>query len=297
MVGLLGCGCCTGDCCSNGTTTWIETFSNTPNGQPYDEFTNITGPNCRATCPPPSTLVGLGNQYLKTSTLQINADSSSPMYLGLTGFPNGAKFTAGWISSSNASQWSVMVPPLGFYNEMGMFISTELIFKFETFTYYSGSGIAFYKQLNNSYFQGLIYTYGVRQSNGYYRIDNGPNLPENQISGVPFINSPRFLDWDIENLYQPDNTAVGVNKCKYFYEEKKGKDNTSGQSFRNLKIPGFIPKGTLPQPPETFQCYVGWKSTVTWYTYTEFGMRGTGAFDFKNEYVSWKPTTWMPYIP
>lgn len=293
------CGCCKSGCCGDGTTTRIETFSNTPSGQPYDEFTNITGPNCRATCPPPSTLVGSGGGlgiYLKTSTLLIDADSSSPMYLGLTGLQTGAKFTAGWVSSSNASQWSVMVPPLGFFNEMGIFINTELIFKFETFTYYSGCGIHFFKQLNNSYFQGLVHTYGVRGSNGYYRIDNGPNLPENQIIGAAFVNSPRFLDWDIENLYQPDSSAF-ANKCALIYEEKKGKDNTSGQPFRNLKIPGFIPKGTLPQPPETFQCYVGWKSTVIWYTYNEFNLQGTGVFDFKSEYVSWKPAAWVPYMP
>ena len=296
MVGMLGCGCCVSGCCSDGTTTWIEPFSSTPSGQPYDTITNITGPNCRATCPPPSTTVGYGVQYLKTSTLQIDADSQSPMYLGLNGFPTGGKFEAGWISSTNASQWELMIPPLRLEPTlMGIRVQSELIFKFQTFTFYSGSAHYFAKRVNRNIFGQLVYDYAA-ESQGYYRLDNGPDLPET--TRVWFVGgTPRFLDWDIKNFYQPDNTVVGANKCKQIYQEKNAIENTSGEPLRSLTTPNYIPKGTLPQPPETFQCYVGWKSTVSWYTSTAFGALGTGAFDFKSEYVSWKPAAWMPYMP
>ena len=296
MVGKLGCGCCASGCCSDGTTTWIEPFSSTPSGQPYDTIANITGPNCRATCPPPSTTVGLGIQYLKTSTLQIDADSSSPMYLGLNGFPIGGKFTAGWISSTNASQWSVMVPPfILLNNEMGIRVQTELIFKFQTFTFYSGAVHYFTKRVKRNIFGQLVYEY-LSSSQGYFRLDNGLNSSETTV--LWFLGeSPRFLDWNIENLYQPDNTAVGGGKCKQIYEEKKAIENTSGQPLKSLSPPQYIPKGTLPQPPETFQCSVGWKSEGAWYTTAAFGAVGTGSFDFKSEYVSWKPAAWTPYMP
>lgn len=295
MVGLLGCGCC-GGCCSNGTTTWIEPFSTTPTGQPYDTITNIDGTGCRSSCPPPSTQVGYGNQYLKTSTLAINGDNSSPLYLGLNGTPTGGRFTAGWRSSTNASQWGMMLPPdILTKNYMGFAIKSELSFKFETFTFYSGSTHSCSKSVYQDIMGGYVYEY-TRSSAGYFRINNGINSPEYTVYWYTAAPPSRMCDWDVEDLYTPDYKVLGGTTCKLFYEIKRAIENTSGEAKKNLAPPQYLPKGSpLPPSPETFQCFVGWESSVTWYTSTAYGIAGEGAFDFKGEYVSWKPAAWNPY--
>lgn len=291
MVGKLGCGCCVSGCCSDGTTTWIEPFSGTPSGQPYDTITNITGTGCRSTSPPPITTPAFGVQYHKTSTLQIDVDSSSPMYLGLNGFPTGGKFTAGWLSSSNASQWSMILPIFAGQTWMGIDVATELIFKFDTVTYYSGSSCQFYKRATSGG-SGIYYEYGTQMA-GYRRINSGANVAQTTVIGGTF-GSPRFLDWDVENLYELDD---GSDTCEQFKETKQGKNNAGSEplTFRNLRTAGPVNSETIPL--ERFQCFVGWKSTVSWWTWTPIPVSGGGLFDFKSEYVSWKPAAWMPYMP
>jgi len=296
MVGLLGCGCCSnapGRCCSGPTETWIDPFEQTPVGRkPYDITTNMSIKGARSDCPAPIALPASGIQYHKTSTLQINADDESPLYLGLNGFPFGGKFTAGWLSSSNASQWTLILPVFSGQTWMGIDIATELIFEFESVTYYSGSSYQFYKRATQLASGQIYYEYGTQMA-GYRRIGSGSNLTQTTVIGGTFA-SPRYLDWDVQNLYELDE---GSETCQQFKETKQGRNNAGSSpiTFRNLRTAGPVNSDSIPQ--QKFQCFVGWKSTVTWWTWTPLPVSGGGLFDFKSEYVSWKPAAWTSYMP
>lgn len=288
---MLGCGCCKSGCCSNDTTTWIEPFSSTPSGQPYDTITNITGPNCRATCPPPINSPPNAFTVHKTSRLQIDCDSESPLYLGLNGTIHGAKFTAGWISSTNASAWTLPPPLPGYTGDtiMGISVSTELIFKFDTVTYYSGSNYNFYKR--REYFgAGTYYDYSS-DMNGYKRINSGRNIQQTYIIGGRF-QSPRQLNWDVQNIYEIQD---GSDTCEAFKETKQGRNFAGSRTgFLDLRTPGSIYAEPIL---EVFNCFVGWQSIIQWWTVANYGVTPGVPFDFKNEYISWKPASWMPYTP
>lgn len=294
MVGMLGCGCCESGpsgCCSLSTPNWTDTFSTTPAvGDVYDHVENISGSGARSYCPPANNTPSSTLTVRKTSRLQINCDSQSPLYLGLNGTIHGSKFTAGWISSTNASAWTLMAPLPGGDTYMGINVSTELIFKFDTVTYYAGSAHSFYKR-RVSQGAGTYYDYSS-DMNGYKRINNGSNIQQTYIVGGRFT-SPRQLNWDVKNLYELDD---GSDTCEQFKETKQGR-NFAGSStdFRNLRTPGPVNSETFPL--EIFKCFVGWQSIVTWWTWTPFGTSPGDWFDFKSEYVSWKQASWMPYMP
>jgi hypothetical protein len=252
----------------------------------------MSSKGARSDCPAPIALPASGIQYHKTSTLQINADDESPLYLGLNGFPFGGKFTAGWLSSSNASQWTLILPVFSGQTWMGIDIATELIFEFESVTYYSGSSYQFYKRATQLASGQIYYEYGTQMA-GYRRIGSGSNSTQTTVIGGTFA-SPRYLDWDVQNLYELDE---GSETCQQFKETKQGRNNAGSSpiTFRNLRTAGPVNSDSIPQ--QKFQCFVGWKSTVTWWTWTPLPVSGGGLFDFKSEYVSWKPAAWTSYMP
>lgn len=296
MVGMLGCGCCESGpsgCCSLSTPNWTDTFSTTPAvGDTYDHVENISGSGARSYCPPPINSPPNALTVHKTSRLQIDCDSESPLYLGLNGTVYGSKFTAGWISSTNASAWTLPPPLPGYTGEtwMGVYVFTELIFKFDTVTYYSGSAHSFYKR-RVYYGAGTYYDYSS-DMNGYKRINSGGNIQQTYISGGRFT-SPRQLNWDVQNMYEIDD---GSDTCEQFKETKQGRNYAGSYTdFRNLRTPGPVNSETYPL--ELFNCFVGWQSIIQWWTYAPYGVTPGVPFDFKNEYVSWKTASWMPYMP
>lgn len=292
MVGLVGCGCCA--CCSEPTSTWLESFGTTPvaDGNPFDVVRNISGAGCRSY--PPTSLV-----KSKTSQLHIDADGSTPLYLGQNGYPRGGKLIVGYgedatsLSQPKKMQfWSMVVPASKtLANEMAVAIDSRAVIVFGGTEIQLGYTVTYRKQvLYNSSTGGPVYQYRI-DLEAYKKIGSGSRVTE----------GTRTTGWGLFAYF------VGVNfqyrfggslfspNCKSVYESRGYYFPFGYLSCFDLLNPGYcpLPDGSdLSYNNEVFDCHLGWKTDVTW-TITNRAS-GSGSYSFGSHYVRWYSAGWSP---
>ena len=292
MVGLIGCGCCT--CCPEATSDWTEAFTSTPvaDGNPFDVVRNITGPGCRSY--PPTTTV-----KSKVSQLHINADNTSPLYLGFNGYPRGAVmravFTAydtDFANPPKIQSWTLPVPASKtIRNEMSLGIKTRIVMVFGGTEIQLGISIAWYKDVGINTSTGL-------PSYRYRRIIYGYKVIG---SGAEVVNINSDTGWE------PFTYRIGLNTRHVFIAGLSQNDCRSISEGRGFQSPGVAcgdllnpgycvssPTGTLSYNNEKIECNVGWKTDVTWQMVQR--VPGTGSFSFGSTFIEWFDAKWKWFI-
>lgn len=291
MVGSVGC-CCA--CCSEATSTWSETFASTPvaDGNPFDVVRNITAPGCR------SYPFSGSAKKIRTSQLHINADGSTPLYLGFNG-PRSSPFvrmkaywtddTASYSQTPKMQLWSMVVPgSKTLANEMFVMIDSRLIPVFGSTEIELGLKARYRKQV----FRNAIT--GVAQYQ--YRID--VESYKKTGNGSPVIEATRTTGWGqfayhiilgfqwqfVLSLTQSDCTSVtqsrGFQIAPYFLCD-------------DLLNPGFctlVNQSVLSYNGEFMDCYLGWKTDVTWGVIDRAA--GSGIYNFGSHYIRWYGANW-----
>ena len=292
MVGLIGCGCCT--CCPEPTSDWTDGFTSTPvaDGNPFDVVRNITGPGCRSY--PPTTTV-----KSKVSQLHINADNTSPLYLGFNGYPRGAVMRNSWTDDKadfgvtpSTQSWTLPVPTSKtLRNEMSVGIKTRVVLVFGGTEIQLGISAAWYKDVGINTSTGLpsyryrriIYGYKVIGSGAEVVASNYDSGWGTQALRILLITRHRFL------------AGLEQNDCRSISEGRGFQ--TLGITCGDLLDPGFCiasPTGTLSYNNEKIECNVGWKTDVTWQMVQR--SPGTGAFSFGPTYIRWFDAKWNWFI-
>jgi hypothetical protein len=287
MVGLIGCGCCA--CCPEATPDWSESFASTPtqNGNPFDEVTLIDGTGCKSLAPTPSSTA-----TTKTSRLKFDADSTSPVYLGFTGFPNGGFWFSQWTHQTGTTglpvpsameNWTTPAAAPGQTNSMSVAITHKLLFSVGSDIIKTGAYHLWQKDVTSTTQSYTATMYGFEQVNN--------SSPTTQLSYGPFTltgGTGHRIGFTVRHFFPGPLLA---QDCTSVWERKQALslNFNLGSDWLNLRTAGDIERNG-----EKFACFLGWETEVTWTTSrgTGGGGFGVGLFDFKGSWIQWQPATW-----
>lgn len=300
-MALLGCGCC--KCCAEGTSAWYEPFDTTPVVGPiWDEVSEVVGPSARSYAPSATS-----RATKKTSTLKLNCDSTSPMYLGYNGSPYGGWYEMQIDGYTDLLMWQLPVPASGNTQTgvMSVRYENELIFNFGSQEYRSGTGHYWEKRMRRNSTGVTVqvmllemYGYDIRNGNSRrtQRLRSSGYVPLSFLFSKPY--------WKCE--YQFDAFGVVLDertkRCEKLVERKWGLDWYFRQSdlLDGFRIPLAQGEPSIEmskqsgQGYEKFQCRVGTETRIRWEaTYTGPG-KFTGNFDFAGGYSLWNYIDWHP---
>lgn len=292
MVGLLGC-CCS--CCSEKTSTWSESFATTPvaNGNPFDVVRNITGPGCRS-----YPMSSSSTSTTQTAQLYINADGSTPLYLGFNG-PRSSPFvrmkafwtddTTSYSQTPKMQGWSMVNPSSStMANEMSLTIDSRLIAVFGGTEIELGIKASYRKQVNRNATTGNpVYQYRI-DLEAYKTIGGGSPVSEGTRTtgwgNFAYHIIPGFQWQFILSLYQTDCTSVTQSRGYYIQPYLQCSDTLD---------PGFCTLAdnrVLSYNGQPMDCYLGWRTDVIWAIASRTS--GTGSYNFGSHYIRWFSANW-----
>ena len=292
MVGSVGC-CCA--CCSEATSAWSESFNTTPigDGNPFDLVRNITGPGCRS-----YPMSGSATIKTRTAQLHINADGSTPLYLGFNG-PRSSVFVrmkAYWTDdffsyaqTPKMQYWSMVVPDSkSLANEMYVTIDSRLIPVFGSTQIELGIKATYRKQVTRNLTTGNpVYQYRI-DVEAYKKTGSGSEVSQ----GTRTTGWGQFayhigfgFQWQfILSLTKSDCSSI---------TESRGYQIQPYLGCNDLLDPGFCPlpsQNTLSYNGEFMDCYLGWKTDVTWGITNRSS--GSGSYSFASHYIRWLSANW-----
>ena len=298
MVGLLGCGCCNGGpCCPLATPDWSESFATTPTlVDPWDEVTEISGSGCKSICPAPSSTA-----TTKTSRLRIDADSSSPIYLGFTGWPNGGFWFTQWTHQSGTTglpvpagmeNWTTPVPTPGQTNSLAVSITHQLIFQIGSDTVRTGAFHSWQKDVTTPSGGGTATSSYTALMYGFQQVNN--SAPTIQTQYGPFTITGAIghrIGFTVRHFFPGQLISTD---CTTVWERKQALslNFNQGADWLNLRT-----AGNIEQDGQRFACNLGWETTVVWTTTRGGGGGGFGVgnFDYKGSWIQWQPANWTSW--
>lgn len=290
MVGKLGCGCC--KCCASATSTWSESFATTPvaDGNPFDVVRNISGPGCRSYPPATST-------KSKLSQLYINADGSTPLYLGINGQrgTTAASMKMYWTDDTfsiadtpKMQRWQMVLPTSKtLANEMYVTIDSRLIPVFGGTQIELGVKVSYRKQVYlNPTTGNPVYQYRI-DVQGYKKTGSGSPVNEGQFKTTEWGSSAYHVFGGIRwllglSLYETDCKSLSQARGFQIYY----------LPCNDLLDPGFcrlVPGYSLSYDNQQMDCYLGWKTDISWGVVNR---SGGGTFSFGSHYVRWSSASW-----